>query len=268
MKAVFEFESYRAILEDYLEMQPKGAKLRLAGILGCQPGYVSQILNGDSELSPEQAERFTSHLGLDFSSTQYFLMLVSFERAGTTTLKSHYRVEIERRRSEAQVLKNRLRPEKILSVEDQAIFYSSWHYGAFHVCVSIPGCETEEGISQYFSVPLKRVNEVIQFLLKVGLVKKSDSGTLSIGSTQIFIGSDSPLISKHHTNWRVRAIESLDHYKDKHLHYSSVISVSKSDVDKVRELMVSLIQQIRSIVRESKDEACYSYAMDLFEVGK
>jgi uncharacterized protein (TIGR02147 family) len=267
MLNLFEFEDYRAFLQEFLGARGKGAKLHLAGIFGCQPGYLSQILSGSAELSPEQAERLTSHLGWDGQTTQYFLLLVARARAGTKGLQSHLQREIDHLRSQSQVLKNRFKPEKVLSIEDQATFYSSWQYGALHVSVSIPGCDTARGLQELFGLPEKRINEILQFLLRAGLVKSSDDGRLSIGSTQVYVGTDSPLISKHHSNWRMRAIESLDRYKEDHLHYSSVISVSRSDLREIREIMAQTIQQIRAIVRDSKDEACYSYALDLFEVG-
>ena len=267
MRNLFEFQDYREFLSNFLQSSKKGAKLRLSQVLECQPGYLSQILSGASELSAEQAQRFTSFLGFDASMTHYFLLLVFHARAGTKSLRDHYQSQIETLRSQSQVLKNRLKPDKILAIEDQATFYSSWHYGAMHVCVSIPGCETEAGIASYFNLPLKRVYEVVQFLVRVGLVQRQVEGNLQIGSSQVFVGTDSPLISKHHTNWRFRAVDSFDRYKDSHLHYSSVISVAHSDVEKIREIMAQAIQKIRAVVRESKDECCYSYCLDLFEVG-
>lgn len=268
MKSIFEYEEYRDFLTDHLSSQGKGAKLRLAEILTCQPGYISQILAGTANMSPEQAEKFTSEMGWSSPMTQYFLLLVAHARAGTTGLKKHLAGELSRHRGEAQVLKNRFKPEKVLSVEDQATFYSSWHYGAVHVSVSIPGCESETGLAKYLDLPLKRVNEITQFLLRVGLIKQDAGDRLVIGNTQIYIGADSPLISKHHTNWRLRAIEAQDRYKENHLHYSSVVSISEKDIHRVRELMATAIEKIRAIIRESKDEKCFSYAMDLFEVGK
>jgi uncharacterized protein (TIGR02147 family) len=268
MKSVFGFADYREFLSDYVANQPKGAKLRLAAIVDCQPGYVSQILGGTANLSLEQAEKLANYLGWDGASTHYFLLLVSFARAGTPGLRKHLQTEIHKLRGESAVLKNRFKPEKVLSIEDQATFYSSWHYGAIHVCVSIPGCDSEPGIASFFHLPEKRVNEVVQFLTRSGLITRARDGRLSIGSTQVYIGADSPLISKHHANWRMQAIAALDRYKDSHLHYSSVITISQADVARVRELMAKTIEDIRAIVRPSKDEACFSYALDLFEVGE
>jgi uncharacterized protein (TIGR02147 family) len=267
VRNLFESDDYRLVLKDYLARQSKGAKLNLAKVLGCQPGYLTQILTGKSDLSAEQAERFTSHVGWDAVHTQFFLLLVARTRAGTHTLKTHYTHEIERLREQSMVLKNRFRPEMVLTVEDQATFYSSWHYGALHVSVSIPGCDTAESSSRYFNLPLRRVNEVLQFLTRVGLIRETEGGKLTIGSTQVYVGTDSPLVTKHHTNWRMRAIDSFDRGQPEHLHYSSVISVSRADVKQIREIMAAAIQQIRAIVRASKDEACFSYAVDLFEMG-
>lgn len=267
MRNLFEYNDYREFLKDFASSKGKGGKVVVAGIVGCQPGYLSQIFGGNSDLSPEQAERVTSHLGWDSPSTHYFLTLVSHARAGTPGLKKHFAQELERLRSQSLVLKNRFKPQVVLTIEDQATFYSSWHYGAMHVSVSIPGCDTTTGLAQYFALPEKRVNEVVQFLLRTGLIKE-DENRLVIGSTQVYVGTDSPLVSKHHTNWRFRAVEALDRYKAEHLHYSSVISVSRADVAQIRELFANVIQQVRAIVRASKDEACFSYALDLFELGQ
>ena len=219
MKTIFEYEDYREFLGDFLAAQGKGAKLRLAETLVCQPGYVSQILSGAANFSAEQAEKFAAELGWKAAMTQYFLLMVAHARAGTVGLRKHLAEEIRRQRGQALILKNRFNPEKVLSLEDQATFYSSWHFGAIHVSVSIPDCETEAGLAAYLDLPLKRVNEVVQFLLEVGLIKYGADGRLAIGSTQVYVGADSPLISKHHTNWRLRAIEAQDRYKENHLHY-------------------------------------------------
>jgi hypothetical protein len=74
------------------------------------------------------------------------------------------------------------------------------------------------------------------------------------------------MISKHHTNWRMQAIQSLEREAESELHYSSVITVSEGDAVKIREALVKAIEQVRLIVKPSKDEALYCYNLDLFKV--
>ncbi len=268
MKQIFEFSDYRAFLNDQVAFLGKGAKSKLARAAECQPAYLSQVFSGSTDLSPEQAERIGGFLGLSETQKLYFLLLVSKERAGTTALKRTYDSELNRLRDSQLVLKNRVQPKKVLSLEEQAQFYSSWHYGVIHVSVSIPGCETENGLAEKFQLPLKRVNEVVEFLTQTGLIQRNKNGELEIGSTTVFIGSDSPLISKHHSNWRVRAIESLDNDNPQDLHYSGVMTCSYEDMLKIREKIIQCIQDMRGIIAPSPSDACFSYGFDLFEMGQ
>lgn len=265
--SIYDHDDYKVFLGEAVDLRGKGARSELARAVGCQSGYVTHVLNGTAHFSLEQGQKIANFLGLDEVQTDYLLSLLSYGRAGSDTLRSYFHKKLEALRSQNQVLKSRLKAQKSLSIEDQTVFYSSWHYGAFHVAVSLPGCETENGLSEWFGLPLKRVNEIVQFLERTGLITREE-GKLKIGSSQIFVGSDSPLISKFHTNWRMKAIESFDHYTEKELHYSSVITVSQSDVKRIREMMVKTIEEIRAVIRESKDETCFSYALDLFEVKR
>ena len=265
MTDIYKYSDYKGFLIDALKALPKGGRSALAKAANCQSGYITHVLNGHSHFSLEQGEAIATLLGLDETQTQFFLDLINMNRAGAESLRRHYakRLRVEKERN--STLKSKLKTSNTLSVEDQAIFYSSWHYGAIHVCVSAPGCETEIGISKHFNLPLSKVNQIVQFLLRIGLIERKGE-KLVIGKKQIFISSDSPLISKFHTNWRVKSIASLDQYTERDLHYSSVITCSKSDVEKIREIMVRTIEEIRSVVRDSPDEDVFAYAFDLFKV--
>jgi hypothetical protein len=195
------------------------------------------------------------------------LDLISLARAGTEELRRHFRHKLETARDRQRVLKSRFKEHERLGAADQSTFYSSWHYGALHVASTLSSCRTEQAMSEHFGLPLKRVNEVVQFLERTGLLVR-EGGQLRIGPTEIYIGSDSPLISKFHTNWRMQAVQSLDRYSERDLHYSSVLTASHADVALMREMMVRLIEEMRSIIRDSKDEACFSYGFDLFELKR
>ena len=71
-------------------------------------------------------------------------------------------------------------------------------------------------------------------------------------------------MNKHHTNWRIKAIQSLDNKNDTDMHYSGVITCSHQDIEKIREVMLSAIQEIKALIRESQDETLFVYSLDLF----
>lgn len=221
------------------------------------------MLGGSADFSLEQAEKLSQYFGHSEDQTLYFLWMVQYARAGSLTLKKIFEDQMTLMIEKRQVLKNRLDYSKILSPSDQAIFYSSWIHGAIHVLVSVSGCQTERGISDYLGLPIQKTSEVLNFLEQVGLVIRSD-GKYKVGTSHIHLGSDSGMISKHHTNWRMRAIQSLDLPFKNNLHYSSVITCSREDVILIREYMVQTIEKIRATVKKSEDEEAFSYAFDLF----
>lgn len=98
----------------------------------------------------------------------------------------------------------------------------------------------------------------------------SEGGGLQVGATRIHLGNDSSLISKHHTNWRIQAIRSLDRedrtQQNEDLHYSSVVSLSAADVLKIKAMLVETIESFNATVAPSKEELVQCLALDFFKV--
>jgi len=267
--SVFEYRDYKKYVTDTLENRSetsRGERSRLAEALQCHTAYVSQVLNGSPHFSLEQADRINQFFGHNKEQSLYFLLIVQHSRAGTASLKKVFDDQIQNIIERQYNLKNRLEFKKTLSVADQALFYSSWHYGAIHVLVSVPGCHTERGISDYLGLPIERVSEILSFLSSIGLVKKESGGRYEIGTTHIHLGADSPNIAKHHSNWRIRGIQSLDQPLPNDLHYSSVVTVSEEDAPKIRACLVKAIEEIRKTIKGSKDEGAYCYLIDFFNL--
>jgi len=96
----------------------------------------------------------------------------------------------------------------------------------------------------------------------LGLVSEQ-KGKLTTGVNRLFVGSDSLMISRHHTNWRMRSIESLDRGTPIDLHFSTLFTFAKDDLLKIRESIVQNIEASRKIVRESKAEEEELFCFDV-----
>ena len=115
----FNFQDYRTCLRQFLDRGPRGTKLALARALRCQPGFVTQILKGEKQLSLEQALGFTSFAGLEGAEKEYFLLLVQKDRAGTRELRDFFQVKLgELRRERASLLKHRLKAPRAVKGRD------------------------------------------------------------------------------------------------------------------------------------------------------
>ena len=237
----------------------------MAAALGVQKGFVSAVIHGSAELNLEQAfkaSRFFSHTD---EEQDYFLLLVQLARAGSKDLEKYFREKVEKIQRQRREIRTRIHTKETLSELDQLAYYSSWHPIAIHMCLRVPGLDTAPSIAAYLGLPVALVARELEALVKTGLAQ-SDGRSYGAGPTRIHLPSDSKLISKHHTNWRMQAVQSLDRNLGEDLHYSSVMSISYEAVETIRSSLLQSIQSIEPVLRDAKDEGVFVLAMDLFNL--
>ena len=268
-KTIFDFETYKSYLLSKVGSyrQRKGQRSLLAKAIGCQPTFVTQVLNGDFHFSLEQAEKLNRFLDHTEEECDFFFLLIQQDRAGTKGLESYFTKKIERIRSDRRVLTRRLGKESVLSVEHQNVYYSSWHYAAIHIAVALPELNTREKIAQFFRIPTKKISEVLEFLVSVGLVTKEGT-QYAIGKSNIRLGNESPNIIRHHSNWRLQAIESLDRETELDLHYSGILCLNSEDRDKVKNRIFEALKDHLAISDKSAAEEICCYNIDFFSLRK
>jgi uncharacterized protein (TIGR02147 family) len=265
--SVFDNKDYRSYLSQALDQRAeteRGQRMRLARFIEVHPTYITRILDGRADLSPEQAQKVNEFLGHTPAESRLFLSLVLYARAGTKNLKDIYEEEIRKQKDEKSLLKNKTRFNRVLSAEEQARYYSSWYYAAIHICVSVANFNTKESISMALSLTPVTVNEVLEFLTEIGILSRNGTDYRQ-GETNLFLTPDSPFIGKHHLNWLAQAIVSLDERKEGDFHYSSVSSCSQEDKKKAREVLLNAANEIRTITSSSKkSETLFAWNIHLF----
>lgn len=266
-KTLFQFNDYRQYLQHALPTAGplRGSRVKLAETLNVQKGWISAVLGGSADLTLEHAFKVSRFLAHTDEEREYFLLLIQYARAGSRDLKSHFHTKVLEISTKRREIRERIHPSSKISEHDQITYYSSWHYAAIHMCFMIPSLRTPESIARYTGIPIERVKSILEFFLRTGVAGIKD-GAYVAGQTRIHIGSESPFISKHHSNWRMRAIHALDRSKKENLHYSSAMSLSKDAAEKIREILLQSIQSTEPIIKEAKDECVYALTMDWFEI--
>jgi uncharacterized protein (TIGR02147 family) len=268
MKSIYQFSDYKVYL---LEVENsnlqiyKGFRTRLAEKMGCQTAFVSQVFNNKAHLSLEQALRVSRFIKLDPDEEKYFLHMVQWARAGTSDLKSYFYDSLQQQREEKMRLKNRVGASGGISENSQTLYYSSWEYAAVHVLVTIPNYDSIEKIASALRIGNRRVSEILAFLIKSGLIVQTKD-KLNVGEAQIHLDKSSVHILKHHSHWRMKAIGSITEAASGDVHYTTVSSLSKKDVEKIRSLITDLVQRYTDIVRPSKEETLYGFNLDFYHL--
>lgn len=263
---VFEYDDYKSYVNAWVQSHPKkgyGLFAKMAAFLETNSVIISQVFKGSRDLNLEQAAKLARFLALGTIETDHFLLLVQLARSGTSELKQIVQRQLKENLLKGQSIKNRIE-HKQLTDEDKAIFYSSWHYIAIWLAAPIPELGSVSKMAKHFQLPDDIINDAIQFLLERGLLKKSGNG-FDFGKNIIHVPHDSPFVAKHHSNWRIKALQSVDRKKDENLHYTAPMSLSEDIGKKIREELIQFIQKQTTKVSTSPSEKLMCLNIDWFE---
>lgn len=265
---VFEFKDYKKYTTRKIDSEFKdvrGVKLQLATHIGCQPSYVSQVLNGNPHFTLEQTYALSDFFGHNKLEANYFFLLVQYARSGTQGLQTFFLDQIKEQQTVKFNLKQRFVETEEVPQEAHHKYYSAWYYAAIHVILSIPEFSNLNKISERLHLPLKLVVEVVDFLEMNGLIKTVD-GKFELTKNRIHLDRDSTFIQRHHVNWRSQSLQSAEKNNIDDLHYSNVVTLSKADYPKVKDIFIKAIEQARAIIKPSKEEDICALTIDVFKL--
>ncbi|MGZ3743319.1 MAG: TIGR02147 family protein [Pseudobdellovibrionaceae bacterium] len=267
-KSIFEYIDYKAYLSSIEQSGAhKGFRSRLAETTGCQNAFISQVLNGEVNFNLEQGMRIAVFLQLNEEEHQYFLWMIEHKRAGTQELKKYFHNLMMTLREKNLEIKNRVQISQVLSTEAQTTYYSSWIYSAVHIAVMIPALNSISKIAKALNLTEEKTKSTVEFLISKGLVERNGQ-LLKSGRTQIHLGNDSANINKHHSNWRIESLKSLDSPNRGDLHYSGVSCLSKADAEKIRAQFVEVVENYVRQIENSSEETLFAFNLDFFQIAK
>ncbi|MGE3757717.1 MAG: TIGR02147 family protein [Pseudobdellovibrionaceae bacterium] len=265
---IFEFSDYRIYLSEWIEKarKQKTSNLsRIAEVAQVHPTFLSHVLAGAKALSLEQAALISEHIALTRLEQDYFFALIQLDRAGNQKLKTYWL----KRKKEIEDDKNKLsqrfaRQHRQLNSEEKVIFYSSWLYVAIWTATAISHGQTVKDIASRFQISMDRASTFLTFLTQTGLCNEK-LGLYSIGDTHVHVPNESPFVGKHHTNWRIKAIQKMDTREPNELFFTGPMSIAKKDFEVLRENLNKLIEGVVETAQTSKAEDVFCLNIDLFK---
>lgn len=265
---LFEFNDYKAYLSEKITHEAgkdRSYRTRLSEFIQCQPSYLSQVLNGRPDFTLEQAHRLNQFLLHDKIETRFFILLVEKSRSGTRELKQFFTEQIEDAKKTRFDLKKRLKQTEEIAQEDQHKYYSAWFYSAIYVILSIPYFQSIAHIATRLNLPESLVAEVISFLESCGMIERKN-GIYHLTKKRIHLDRKSIFIQRHHINWRSQALQSAEKNLAGDMHFSTVVTLSQADYEKIKEIFVKAIASSREVIHPSPEEEIIAITLDVFKL--
>jgi hypothetical protein len=256
--------NYLEILNFQIQAHPRrGYRSELAAAMKVHSSYVTRVLAGEAQLTPDQAADLAAFWNFREPEARAFLLLVLRERAGSPILRK----SLERQLDEIRASENRITTQieaKRSNDDELALYYSSWHYLAIHVLLLIPAFRSLEKLAGALQLPKAQVQAALLELEKIGLAKQEAAGWVPIVRDLHLADSAvwTPII---HASWRQKAALRVAERREGELHYSGIHTCGKEDAEKIRKLWMNTLLECRKIASESsRDETHFVLLLDHF----
>ena len=266
MLRIFDYDDYRDYLKAFLQSLPQkgyGKGSEIAQSCEMNPATLTLVLKKERDLTLDQASDVCMYLGISDLETEFFLTSVQLQRSGRPSLRTRMTKKLAELKAKSLKVKNRLNDATDFDDDAKSKFYSQWYFSAVRLVCGIPGVDNVDEIAVLLGLPRRTVQMVLDFLLKYGLVElKGGKFKSAVQSTHL--PDDSFLVSRHHTNWRLKAIEKMAVQNPANLFFTSPVTIAKKDIPIVRELLIKAIEQIFEVVDPSNEEQLSCLNIDWF----
>lgn len=265
---VYDFTSYKDYVLARVKAMPHnghGQFMRIAKHVGVNPVVVSQVLKGNRDFSEEQALRLTNFFGMSALESEYFMRMVAREKAGTHDLKRFHDDALSALKKQANSVKNRAAQFLELDESTRSVFYSDYIFSAVRLLTSIEKFQNADAIAEHLEIGHARVNEILEFLKSVGMVKE-ENGRLSIGVRSTHLDAQSRFINNHHRNWRLKGLEGLNNKTPDDMFYSGPCTISLENFLELRKELVGVIASLTKRAPSSDPEVLACLNIDWFKI--
>lgn len=265
-QTVFTFDSYKPLMSHMLLGPTRRGQLsRAAEFMKCQRSYLSRIMKDKQHLTLDQAYLLARFWKLRDDEREYFSTLVELDRAGQPEYRQYLKSRVSEMKRKYESIQERTQRQSHVTDNLELQYFSTWISCALQFLTMVPEFQNINSLAERLSLNKKIVAEYLTQLEKVGLVE-TKHGKWMNKSSNFHIPKESVLVQLHHQNWRARAMLDAQNPSTDHVHFTGVYSLSVSDLNRIKEMLLSFVADANEIVGPSECEETIALTCDLFRV--
>lgn len=266
---IYKHLNYKDFLKSLISHLPnngRGVKSSIANFIGCQPTYISRVLEGDSHLTLEQASLVADFFKLPGEERIYFFNQIQYARAGSESLRTHFLKQLKLQQKKLIDISQNISETDELNADFKDGYYESWLPSAIHILLTIENLSSVEALSTHLGVSEQKISETLSFLVKAGLVS-TDGFNHTTTQLRIHTPEHSRHTLQHHMNWRLKTLSKLQEQgTNEDLHYSSVVTADEKTIREIRADIVKSLVKHKALIKDAPAKQGYCFNMDLFRI--
>lgn len=269
MEILFKHSDYKNYLIEIIKTNSKrGYHSRIARAAGCQPAYLSQVLNGKkTELTEDHAFRISEFLKLTANEREYFLTLVQKSRSADSAYKNYLADKLNMlRKTQEQIITYITSEIEHFPKNSDFNYYLDASTSIIHLLTSTSKYCTVHSISNRLNMPEQKVNFILNKLIQSKLVH-TEGNRYTFNSHSSHLPNQSEYNQSVQIQRRNLCIQSiLKNDIESQIHYSSLFSLSSFDFEKLKNHFRKSIGESHVLIEKSPSEDVYGINIDVYRV--
>jgi len=244
---IYNHLKYKDFIKEYISQLPaqgRGEYGRMAKAMQISSTLISQIFNGERDLSLEQAFLISDYLNLSVEESEYFELLVLKERTGLKKQRDLYLKKIKTIQEKNKSFKKFLKPQDLeLTKEDELVYYTEWMHASIRLLSEIEGFQSVEAVAKKLKLETSMVRSSAEFLHRVGLASYAN-GNISGSKNNLHQEKNSPLTFLRQQTWRMKALENFQRKDQQDYFFNALMTIEETQFKKIKEILTDSVGQI------------------------
>lgn len=248
---LFQYLNYRNFLGEYVEwklkLNPKFSRRAFSQKYFGSTGILYSVIGGDRDLGPKMRVRCAAALGMSAKENEYFDLLVQHNQAKTDMERNFlFNLLSKFRNSKPWVVR-----------ENQHRYYEKWYYAVVFNYLGMDQRKVRAAdIAAELNPPVsaEEVQEAIDLLLELDLIKKSDNGYAATRSHLVAGGFRGDVALEYN-----RQIHGLSDslvkggFRQFKAFNTQVMSISDESMRSIREKYAAFQEEVQQVVARDKN---------------
>ena len=258
--------NYRGYLKSALakqtEKNPAYSMGALARATGLSRSFLSEVLRGKKNLSPEAGARITQKLGLSPSEAEFFSLLIQLETARDPSFRESLLEKIRALQPASQIHDLSLDAFRVIA---------DWYHMAILQLTFVEGFKlSSRTISRRLGITIAEAEVAMDRLLRLELLEKKSDGSFRCVKDRFLAHSRVPdgAIARFHKQVLTRLSDAIgEQPPNKRKSRTEIMPIHESVVDQVEAILDRAHEEIIAVTSKSKPQGkVYALTTHFFDL--
>lgn len=268
---LYDHTDYRQALRwasaQWKENGPGRTYLRLAKAAGVHPPYFSNVLKEKAHLNSDQIYTLMQYMGHSHAEMEFLMLLMEEEKCVVQTRKRALIEQLQKIKANKKKTESSINVEVISPVESRmSRFYLDPTIRLIYAFMAVPELGKDpQRIAKSLNLSESTVQEVITYLLDIGLIEKNQEGQLIKAKTKIHLPKESHLFEAQRKLLLYRCLEHQNRTRnDSDYHFEVTFSATKEVKELIHQKFLDFLKEVQPLVEKANPEEVFQMNFELF----